>query len=477
VLARILLSAQLFCVLTLLLTACGGSNSGGGSPPPPPATGEWTWISGSDLINDPSNYGLQGQASPNNDPGGRSFSNNWKDLKGNLWLMGGATGFGYTPVQNDLWNYNPASNEWTWMGDSSSPNPPGDYGQLRVAAASNVPGGRSHSVSWTDSSGNFWLFGGFGFDASGSQGGGLNDLWQYQASTGLWTWMNGSNTVNSSASYGTLGVAASTNVPGPREIPSAWIDSSGNLWLFGGDSSFGTDNFSYFNDLWQFNPTTKEWTWVSGSNTPNADGVYGSLGTPAAENVPGARTGAANWMDSSGHLWLFGGVRLTASSAYFFNDLWKFDPSATAWTWMAGSNTPSFGYSGIYGTLGVPSSNNLPGSRAGTTTWTDHNGNFWLYGGHGYDSALNEGSLNDLWKFNPSTGQWAWMSGSNMANGPSSYGTKGEASASNVPSARGDASAWVDSSDNLWLFGGDGFDANGNGGELDDLWRWQPAQP
>jgi len=45
-----------------------------------------------------------------------------------------------------------------------------------------------------------------------------------------------------------------------------------------------------------------EWTWVSGSNLPNQPGVYGTLGTPAAANVPGWRTGAASWTDKSGNL-------------------------------------------------------------------------------------------------------------------------------------------------------------------------------
>ena len=31
----------------------------------------------------------------------------------------------------------------------------------------------------------------------------------------------------------------------------------------------------YLNDLWEFNPAAKTWTWVSGSSTANAIGVYG----------------------------------------------------------------------------------------------------------------------------------------------------------------------------------------------------------
>jgi len=45
-----------------------------------------------------------------------------------------------------------------------------------------VPGARSSFSSWIDSSGNMWLFGGYGYDSSGDLGY-LNDLWQYNPST------------------------------------------------------------------------------------------------------------------------------------------------------------------------------------------------------------------------------------------------------------------------------------------------------
>jgi hypothetical protein len=68
-------------------------------------------------------------------------------------------------------------------GDSTVPGynegHPGVYGTLGTPAAGNIPGGRAYIVSWTDISGNLWLFGGAGYDANGSYGW-LNDLWKYQ---------------------------------------------------------------------------------------------------------------------------------------------------------------------------------------------------------------------------------------------------------------------------------------------------------
>ena len=50
------------------------------------------------------------------------------------------------------------------------------------------------------------------------------------------------------------------------------------------------------------------WTWISGSNTINQLGVYGTKGNASIENVPGSRFGAVGWFDSvKQELWLFGG--------------------------------------------------------------------------------------------------------------------------------------------------------------------------
>ena len=45
-------------------------------------------------------------------------------------------------------------------GANDTDDQPGVYGTQGIAAASNVPGGRENAVSWTDSKGNLWLFGG-----------------------------------------------------------------------------------------------------------------------------------------------------------------------------------------------------------------------------------------------------------------------------------------------------------------------------
>jgi N-acetylneuraminic acid mutarotase len=143
-------------------------------------------------------------------------------------------------------------------------------------------------------------------------------------------------------------------------------------------------------------------------------GAYGTLGTPAAGNIPGGRDSAVSWSDKGGNFWLFGGEGVDANGNYGqLNDLWEFQPSTQQWIWMggssalpsscAGSATVPCGQPGTYGTLGVAAASNLPGGRSAAAYWTDSNGYLWMFGGFGFDASGTLGELNDLWEFDPST--------------------------------------------------------------------------
>jgi N-acetylneuraminic acid mutarotase len=389
---------------------------------------------------------------------------------------------------NDLWEYGPSSKEWTWVsGSSTAPgNQRGIYGTEGTAAPSNVPGGRCGSVSWVDASGNLWLFGGSGYDSTG-QNSPLNDLWEFNPATKQWTWVSGSNLVLGKANYGALGVTAATNVPGARSDAVSWKDSSGNFWLFGGWGLDSNGSFGSFNDLWEFNPPSKEWTWVSGGSTINATGVYGTLGVAAGGNVPGSRINIVSWADGKGNLWLFGGLGYDSTGwEYDLNDLWEFNPSSKQWTWISGAsavgNPGAICVAGAYGTEGTAAAANTPGGRNAAVSWIDTVGNLWLFGGLGCDASGIAGAQNDLWEFSTANKTWAWQSGSNSVGaaqggtgGPSgAYGTQGTAAAGNTPGGREASVSWVDSSGNLWLFGGYGHDSTGALGNLDDLWSYTP---
>ncbi|MGA3136252.1 MAG: hypothetical protein ABSC88_09695 [Terracidiphilus sp.] len=431
-----------------------------------PGHNEWTWVSGSDTVNQAGSYGTLGTAAPTNAPWSRTRGMRWTDKSGNLWLFGG-----YllddteeeTEDINDLWKY--SGTEWTWMGGLNVPGSTGVYGTQGTPSPTNVPGARDSGATWTDANGNLWLFGGiYSFQflhVTWCLAPILyNDLWEYSA--GQWTWMGGSEFGNQTGVYGTLGTASPGNLPGARAGAVTWTDLSGDFWLFGGTGLDSTGTNGSLNDLWKY--SAGEWTWVSGSNLANQAGSYGTQGTAAPGNVPGARSFAVSWTDLSGNLWLFGGEGYDSTGVQGplpLNDLWKY--SAGEWTWMGGPKVAN--QQGTYGTEGTAAPGNLPGARSAAVSWTDGAGNFWLFGGLGLDSTGTSGFLNDLWEF--SAGEWIWMGGSNVANQPGVYGTEGTAAPGNVPGERSDAVGWTDGAGNFWLFGGE------SAGFFNDLWEYQ----
>jgi len=211
-------------------------------------------------------------------------------------------------------------------------------------------------------------------------------------------------------------------------------------------------------------------TWVSGAAVIGQKGVYGTQGIADLSNMPGGRQLAVSWTDSQNHLWLFGGTGYDSTGRVdFLNDLWKFDENN--WTWISGANVCC--QKGIYGPQGTAGPSNVPGARSDSLSWMDSQDHLWLFGGYGYDSAGNTGLLNDLWEFDGSN--WTWVSGANaivIGGQGGVYGTQGTADPSNVPGARSDSISWMDSQDHLWLFGGAGYDSRGQGGVLNDLWRF-----
>lgn len=426
----------------------------------------WTWVSGSNTVDQAGTYGLKGTAAPSNVPGGRTMAVSWRDSGGKLWLFGGFghDSAGNTDRLNDLWEYNPTTSGWTWVSGSNAVNQMGTYGTKGVADPLNVPGARMGAVSWLDSEGDLWLFGGLGYM------GDLNDLWKFDQITHEWTWVSGSSNVDQPGAYGTKGTAAPSNVPGGRYVAVSWVDSRGNLWLFGG---FGYDSIGAYgdlNDLWKFDSTTLEWTWVSGTNIRDQAGTYGTRGIADPSNVPGGREAAVSWIDLSGNLWLFGGLGTNPTTPGQLNDLWTYDPPTNEWTWVSGSNTVD--QVGTYGAKGTADTLNVPGARDRAASWLDSNGKFWLFGGEGRDSANAWGELNDLWTYDPTTLEWTWVSGSNTVDQAGTYGTKGTADSLNVPGARDGAIAWLDSNGKLWLFGGGGRGPTGSLGHLNDLWQY-----
>ena len=60
--------------------------------------------------------------------------------------------------------------------------------------------------------------------------------------------------------------------------------------------------------------TLNSWTWISGSNSIDQIGIYGTLGIANISNIPGAREVSISWIDSNNNLWLFGGYGFSSNT-------------------------------------------------------------------------------------------------------------------------------------------------------------------
>jgi N-acetylneuraminic acid mutarotase len=365
------------------------------------------------------------------------------------------------------------NSKWSWINGDNLGGQYGVYGTQGIPSDGNKPGGRYGAVSWTDKEGKFWLMGGLGYASTGSVGY-LTDLWKYDPVSNQWTWIKGANTTNAAAVYGTQGVSAAGNNPGGRDNATSWTDEDGKLWLMGGFNYGSSGSVLWFNDLWKYDPATNEWTWMKGDNTPNKEGIYGTMGVAEPQNKPGARSGAVSWYGLDGKLWLMGGNGYNNGLNAYLNDLWKYDPVNNEWTWMKGDivSNPTIKPTGVYGLLGTAASENKPGARVNAVSWTGNDGALWLMGGSGYALTATEGYLNDLWKFDPVNNQWAWVKGDNIIDQQGLYGTQGVAAAGNKPGGRNTSFSWVDSDGQLCVFGGQGFASAGGVGFLNDLWKF-----
>ncbi|WP_053939276.1 Kelch repeat-containing protein [Amantichitinum ursilacus] len=313
-------------------------------------------------------------------PATRTEAVTWIDKQNHLWVFGGmeslGTNYAGYVVDNDMWRLDGTT--WTRIVQPTTVS----MGTQGVAAATNLPPARTRAQHWQDKAGNIWIYGG-----SNERGQPLEDLWKFDGTN--WTWMGGSQDINTAPVYGQQGVADASNWPGGRYHASTWIDRAGNLCLYGGVQYGG-----YTAAMWCFNGTA--WTW-SGNSTYDTAPVYGQQGIAAASNNPGGRAGAATWRDRDGNIWLYGGARDINGEIQYQNDMWRFD--GKLWTWVSGAQTPL--QPSIQGALGQFSTGYTMGQRSAPTTWIDTSGRFWALGGITlYNHSFAEVET-DLWAYQP----------------------------------------------------------------------------
>jgi hypothetical protein len=149
--------------------------------------------------------------------------------------------------------FNPSTNQWAWMGGSKFANQPGTYGTAGVPASDNIPGSRQNALTWVDTGGAFWLFGGASYDSTRTNESRLNDFWTFDPASLKWTFVSG-HYYAQPGQYGSLGIPDPANMPGSRDASGVWTDPDGYLWIFGGLGHDASGLLGELSDLWKYQP-------------------------------------------------------------------------------------------------------------------------------------------------------------------------------------------------------------------------------
>ena len=329
-----------------------------------------------------------------------------------------------------------------WMSQRPEPIPvnnlAGDSLKLNQAYKPMV---REHAGGALVNDNEIYYYGGSSFHHYESP-----ELWVYDISQEKWARVFRGQVVESIAQE--VGIESYDNCPGALNRMAMDADSTGTIWMFGGlryvNETYPSIESS---SLWSFNTITLKWTYWGNTfnHEPNAS--------------PKQRFRARGWVYQN-KFWIYGGVSNFNDT---YNDLWYFDLVDKEWHFVSGDKNQGFKpdmYNGNYpsnpGESGVEY---FPRARSDYGFWIHKDlGKFWFFGGF----AANHGDacLGDMWSFDVSTKKWTFLTGTDTIYYSSS------ALPENEPGARNAPVTWIDSQNDLYLFGGNRqFDKF-----LNDIW-------
>ena len=249
-----------------------------------------------------------------------------------LYIHGGFYGFGNASL-NDLWRYHEPTDSWE-----------------ELATTGDVPSARLHHSLVSVNNAKLLLFGGFNVFNLAPGHASLDDLYELNLRTLVWTHING-----------TTGA-----VPTSRGAHDA-VYLNGYMWVFGGFPSIAATG--HHEEMWRYSPTSQTWTSMT-MTTPWPEGRIGfsftSLGSELLLYGGGCEsqgqcndtwaydTSSNTWVDHQpagtvppprrathgdvavfGILYLFGGVSISvvggAPAVTMLDDLWAYDVVANKW--------------------------------------------------------------------------------------------------------------------------------------------------
>jgi Kelch motif/Galactose oxidase, central domain len=413
----------------------------------------WQFLKGGQTTNQNPIYNTLGGANPTTTPGSRMNMAGFVDPNAQtLYLFGGVNGSSY---YNSTFVYNTGTGNWSYTTGANSANSSGTQ-PLASNLFQGYPSARAgmgFAVAPLGSGNRMFMKGGRGLAGNNSTVGILKSYYRTTSTLPAFQWLTGQDFSIDHNSPSNFFGGVNPLDPGSLTNLCVFTDNNFNsLWQFGGIDGDGfTNNAMMFQSL---NPIGTTFTRVAGSTSREDPGSYNGQGN---SGIPAARAFAAYWKDAAGNFWIFGG---SSPDNGAMNDLWRFNPTTNVFTLVKGTfrNTTA-----SYGTISTTSSSNFPPARAQASAVVSSDGKFYIFGG-----ANGANYYNDLWQFDPTTNNWTWLKGSNTPNASAS-GFTGINSPTATPGAVKGAMAWR-LNNTMYIYGGEGYDGNGNLGRLGDLW-------
>lgn len=234
----------------------------------------WRENTRSTQLNRASSYGDAGSYEDGSWPGGRAYGATWSNDRGAMIIYGGYGHAGSSTnggLLADVFAWSESANSDTG-GFAYLSGSQGTFQNVNYStnATYATPGGRSRMAygTWGGEQKGL-IFGGDNGQARTS----MNDVWAYDFST--YTWENlhaGCDTEN--VTWGEQGVESEDNCP-PKLIGASGYVYLNNFYVFAGSYQNNTRYPTYYhNAVWRFNLETNAWTWIAGSNTTNVAGYY-----------------------------------------------------------------------------------------------------------------------------------------------------------------------------------------------------------
>jgi Galactose oxidase, central domain len=411
----------------------------------------WQFKKGTQATNSNPVYNTLGTPNATTSPGARIGMAGFADPNAQtLYLFGGQNGnFNYF---NSTFVYNTSNNSWNYTAGQNSANGSGAPPVSSVGYPS-ARAGMGYTQVPQGASARMLLIGGVGTASNNFTVGVLNSVWKTSTTTPNFENLLGNdNSANHNATSNFSGSGSGFD-PGSLSYPCVFSDVMlSGTWQFGGIDVNGlTNNAMLYRTLTTASNTS---TKLAGSSSTEDAGTYNGEGTTG---TPAARAYATYWRDASGNFWIFGGASNTEG---VFNDLWKFNPTTNVFTQVKGTSKNT---TANYGTVNNSTSTTFPPARTQAAVVVGTDGKFYIFGG-----ANGSDYYNDLWQFNPTTNQWAWLKGSNTPNA-FAFGFGGANSPTATPGAAKGAMAWRINT-TMYIYGGEGYVASGSVGRLADLW-------